>query len=338
MVFSRLVTGDGPVPGKRFRKCSLEAFSQWVRTIGNGLFDKPTREQYNTAKQDNSRTRKAQMEIIRTAEFAELVSIPVERERKKIKLVVSDIEGCLNLNEHTYDLDALSWIKAANQLAREDNPIPFITVCSGRQHAFVEAITQLISGTLPAVFENGCGLYFPTRSLYNEYAWHPLLSQPEVLSQFMKVRQNIVEEVIASNQARRVPGKEMMLSLHPVPPVEVKEVYSVVAETVAKRQLVASVTRSASAVDITPTGIDKAAGVRWLLDSLEGVFPVKLANVAGVGDSVGDLSFLCIVGFSAAPANASEHVKSQVEYCSSWADGQGVVDIIKHCITINMQP
>jgi len=64
---------------------------------------------------------------------------------------------------------------------------------------------------------------------------------------------------------------------------------------------------------------------------------VKLANVAGVGDSDGDLPFLRIVGFSAAPANASEHVKSLVDYGSSWADGRGVADIIKHCITFNMQ-
>jgi len=277
------------------------------------------------------------MDTVRTAELEELVSIPVERESKKVKLVVSDIEGCLNLNEHTYDLEALSWMKAANKLAREDNPIPFITVCSGRQHAFVEAISQIISSTFPAVFENGCGLYFPTRSLYEEYAWHPLLSQPEVLLQFLKVRQKITEEVIASNQARRVPGKEMMLSLHPVPPVEVEEVYSIVTETLAKSQLVASITRSASAVDITPVGIDKAAGVRWLLDTLEGTLSVKLANVAGVGDSVGDVPFLRIVGFSAAPANASEQVKSLVDYCSARADGRGVADIIKHCITLNMQ-
>jgi hydroxymethylpyrimidine pyrophosphatase-like HAD family hydrolase len=282
--------------------------------------------------------RKDHMDALRTAELAEWVSIPVERESKKINLVVSDIEGCLNLNEHTYDLEALSWMNAANQLAREDNPIPYITVCSGRQHAFVEAITQIISGTLPAIFENGCGLYFPTRRLYEEYAWHPLLSQPEVLSQFTKVRQKITEEVIASNQARRVPGKEMMLSLHPVPPLEVKEIYSIVTETVAKNQLVASITMSASAVDITPPGIDKAAGVRWLLDTLEGVLSVKLANVAGVGDSVGDLPFLRIVGFSAAPSNASEHVKSLVDYGSSWADGRGVADIIRHCITVNIQP
>src|SRR2546423_6182389 len=278
------------------------------------------------------------MDTIKTGELAELASVSVEREHKKIQLVVSDVEGCLNLNEHTYDLEALRWIRVANQLAREDNPIPFITVCSGRQHAFVEAITQIISGRIPAIFENGCGLYFPTRCLYEEYAWHPLLNQSEVLSQFAQVRQSILESVIASKQARRVPGKEMMLSLHPVPPVEVKELYSIVMETLAKSHLVASITRSASAVDITPTGIDKAAGVRWLVDTLEEVLPVKLAKIAGIGDSVGDVPFLRIVGFSAAPANASEQVKHLVDYCSAWADGRGVADIIRHCINVNMHP
>ena len=57
----------------------------------------------------------------------------------------------------------------------------------------------------------------------------------------MRVRQKITEEVIASNQARRVPGKEIMLSLHPVPPVEVEQVYSIVTETLAKSQLVVSI-------------------------------------------------------------------------------------------------
>ncbi|MBV9708199.1 MAG: hypothetical protein JO125_12410, partial [Chloroflexi bacterium] len=136
------------------------------------------------------------MDTRTTTELVELISIPVKREKKKMKLIVSDIEGCLNLNEHSYDFEALNWIRVANQLAREDNPIPFITVCSGRQHAFVEAIAQMISVMFPAVFENGCGLYFPTRRLYEEYAWHPLLGQPEIRSQFAQVRQKIVEEVI----------------------------------------------------------------------------------------------------------------------------------------------
>ena len=278
------------------------------------------------------------MDTLSRAELAALASLPLERENKKIKLVISDIEGCLNLNEHTYDLEALQWIRTANQLASENNPIPFITACSGRQHAFVEAMTQILAGRLPAIFENGCGLYFPDRSLYEEYDWHPLLKEPHVLSQFSEVKQKILEEIVVEGkQARQVPGKEMMLTLHPVPPTEVKDVYSLVTDTLRESQVAASINVSASAVDITPRGIDKAAGVRWLLDTLEGNVPLRLANVAGIGDSSGDLSFLRIIGFSAAPANANEAVKNAVDYCSPFPDGQGVSDIIRHCIATNMQ-
>ncbi len=277
------------------------------------------------------------MDTLRTTELTDLASIPFEKEQKKIKLVISDIEGCLNLDEHTYDLEALGWIRKANQLAREDNPIPFITTCSGRQHAFVEAITQMIAGTVPAIFEYGCGLYFPTRRLHEEYAWHPRTCQEEGRSSFKRAYQSIMEEVITPGEARRVPGKEIMLSLHPVPPATVAGVFSHVTAILAENHLSASVTRSASAVDITPEGIDKAEGVRWLVDILEGRFSVKLANVAGIGDSAGDISFLQIVGFSAAPSNASESVKQIVNYCSPQADGQGVADIIRRCIALNMQ-
>lgn len=278
------------------------------------------------------------MDTTKTAELAELASVALNREEKRIKLVISDIEGCLNLDEHTYDLEALKWIRTANQLAREDNPIPFITACSGRQHAFVEAITQIIAGTKPAIFENGCGLYFPTLRLHEEYAWHPRISEPENHASFEQACQRINEEIILPGEARRVPGKEIMLSLHPVPPATVEGVHSHVKTLLAKNHLNASVTRSASAVDITPVGIDKAAGVAWLVDVLKGSLSVRLANVAGIGDSIGDMSFLQIVGFAAAPANASEPVKQHVHYCSPQGDGQGVSDIIRHCITINMQP
>ena len=166
--------------------------------------------------------------------------------------------------------------------------------------------------------------------------WHPLLNESGVLSQFKEVCQRVTEEVIVPNYARRVPGKEVMLSLHPVPPQEVRDIFRMVEEIIAKNQLVVSVTRSASAIDITPKGIDKAAGVQWLIDTLKEPFSVKLADIAGIGDSAGDIAFLRIVGFSAAPANASESVKDRVNYSSSSADGQGVVDIIRQCINANM--
>ena len=93
----------------------------------------------------------------------------------------------------------------------------------------------------------------------------------------------------------------------------------------------------ASAVDITPIGIDKGSGLRWLITQLPQEFPMELANIAGIGDSGGDLPFLHLVGFSAAPSNASTEVKAMVSYCSTKSNGQGVVDIMQRCITQNLK-
>lgn len=273
---------------------------------------------------------------MRLQELRELSSRSIASGYKKIKLVVSDIEGCLNLDERTYDHEALAWIRLANELACHDNVIPFITICSGRQHAFVEAIVRMISGRMPAIFENGCGLFFPTRGLYDEYEWHPSLSQPDIASEYGKVRQ-ILAEVCTRTGARRVIGKEVLLSLHPAPPMSVTELSSLVHKALAERRIAATVSNSASAVDITPIGIDKGSGLQWLIAKLAQEFPLELTNIAGIGDSKGDLPFLRIVGFSAAPANATEEVKTVVTYCSPATDGHGVVHIIQQCIAINME-
>lgn len=273
---------------------------------------------------------------MRLHELREVASRSIAKDHKKIKLVVSDIEGCLNLDERTYDHEALAWIRLANQLARHDNVIPFITVCSGRQHAFVEAIIRMIDGKVPAIFENGCGLYFPTRDLYHEYEWHPSLNQPNVASEYDRARQ-ILAEVCTRTGARRVIGKEVLLSLHPAPPMSVTELHCLVDKALVERGITVYVSNSASAVDIAPAGIDKGTGIKWLIAKLAQGFPLELSNIAGIGDSKGDLSFLRIVGFSAAPANAIEEVKAVVTYCSPGADGRGVMDAVQRCIAINIE-
>src|ERR1700739_2509648 len=110
-----------------------------------------------------------------SSSLRELASEQIDRGKKKITLVVCDIEGCLNLDEKTYDFEALHWIRLANELALPNNALPFLTVSSGRQHAFVEAIVRIVGGGMPALFENGCGLFFPERRLFDEYEWHPAL-------------------------------------------------------------------------------------------------------------------------------------------------------------------
>jgi hydroxymethylpyrimidine pyrophosphatase-like HAD family hydrolase len=75
---------------------------------------------------------------------------------------------------------------------------------------------------------------------------------------------------------------------------------------------------------VTPTGVDKGAGVGWLSEKTG----IPLAQMGGIGDSGSDLKFLDRVGWSAAPANAAAEVKEAVGYVSPHEDGDGVVDIL----------
>ena len=260
----------------------------------------------------------------------------IDPDQKKITLVVSDIEGCLNLDEKTYDFVALEWIRTVNKLARPDNALPFITVSSGRQSAFVEAIIRILGGRMPALFENGCGLFFPGRRLVDECEWHPFLNDPSVLSQFSEVRL-AVTDLCRETGARRVIGKEFLLSLHPFPPMSALELRELVDETLSRKSLLATVGDSASAVDISPQGINKGTGLEWLISTLDQGDHFTLPKTAGVGDSNGDLPFLKLVGFPAAPSNASLEVRALAAYWPVRADGQGVVDIIQQCININLR-
>jgi len=50
--------------------------------------------------------------------------------------------------------------------------------------------------------------------------------------------------------------------------------------------------------------------------------------MAGVGDATGDMPFMQLVGWSAAPANAQVPVKQMAHYTSPYEDGRGLMDIL----------
>ena len=65
----------------------------------------------------------------------------------------------------------------------------------------------------------------------------------------------------------------------------------------------------------------KLDAAREICDSMG----IKLGDVAYIGDDINDLSIVEEVGFSAAPANAMESVRSQADYVCSHKGGEGCV-------------
>lgn len=206
---------------------------------------------------------------------------------------------------------------------REGAPYPPLILCTGRQIPYAEAVTQLIGAFFPGYFsvvENGAFLYDVTR---NDIEPHPLLTV-EHQKTLSEVRRH-TDELIRRHDARKEYGKEACISLNPPQGMTIQEWFEVVRENLTHWQTMINITHSASAVDITPIGIDKAAGIRTIAERMN----ISLDAMLGVGDTRGDWPMLKIVGVATGPANATEDVRQIAHFIAPNEGPLGVVQIIE---------
>lgn len=240
-----------------------------------------------------------------------------------LRLVLLDVDGCLTPGEGgEWNWPALETIGDYNRRARQGAEVPAVTLCTGRQEPYVEVLMQAIGAHVPGIYEQGCGMYFPGEFRFAE---HPDIS-PEKREALALSKGVVLAAVIDSGMAFFQPGKENSFSVYPLPGATVGQLEEAVVVAVAPYSELLEVHSSVSCVDVTPAGIDKGAGARWL--SAETGIP--LAAVGGIGDSPNDLPFLRLVGRSAAPANAAAPVRTAVDYVSPYEYAEGVLDILRH--------
>lgn len=239
-----------------------------------------------------------------------------------VRLVVVDIDGCLTPGEGgAWDWDALRVLQTINQRARRGEAVPAITLCTGRQEPYVEIMMQAIEGYVACIYENGGGMYMPATYRFYEHA----AITPSVRDVLGRAKARVREEVVARGLGYFQPGKEVSMSIFPLPGVSVSVLENAVRTALSGLGEAIAVRTSATCVDVTPAGIDKGVGLRWLAD----VIGIPIAQMGGVGDSPGDLAFLRLAGASAAPANALPQVKAAVQYVSPFEYARGVVDIVR---------
>jgi hydroxymethylpyrimidine pyrophosphatase-like HAD family hydrolase len=207
-----------------------------------------------------------------------------------------------------------------NRQARQGAAVPAITLCTGRQEPYVEVLMQAIGAYLPGIYENGGGLYFPGDYRFVE---HPSItaSTREALA---AARATLRRKVVTPGLGYFQPGKEVSLTLYPLPGTSVRRLQRAVTDALAGSDSVLTIQASVSCVDVTPATIDKGTGVRWLSEETG----IPLLQMGGIGDSTSDLKFLRLLDRSAAPANAAADVRAVVGYVSPREDGDGVVDIL----------
>ena len=237
-----------------------------------------------------------------------------------IRLLLFDVDGVLTRGEaKALDLDLLARLAEMNRAARADPSRPAVTLCTGRPAPYVEVLCQAIDGHLPAVFENGCGLYEPRGY---RFLPHPRLGDN---AGFLAARERLREGLVRAGKVFFQPGKEFSLSLFPLDGVTVADLYPLAEAALGPAREAVDLAYSSSCLNVLPRGVNKGEGLRFLCERSG----YRMEEILGVGDSDVDLQFLASCGRSAAPANAFEEVKRIVDYVAPRETADGVRDILK---------
>ena len=241
-----------------------------------------------------------------------------------LRLVVVDVDGCLTPGEgQPWNFEAFRFIAELNRRAREDPTLLAVTLCTGRQEPYVEVLMQAIDAHMPGIYENGGGLYFPRTYRFAE---NPLIT-PETKKALAEVKEALRRKIVERGLGYFQPGKEVSLTLYPHG-VSVRKLHWAVAEIIKAGDLPLEAEEGATCVNVLPRGVDKGTGVRWLSEETG----IPLDEMGGIGDAASDLKFLRLMGFAAAPANASPEVKTKADYVSPYEDGEGVVNILRRLL------
>jgi hydroxymethylpyrimidine pyrophosphatase-like HAD family hydrolase len=240
-----------------------------------------------------------------------------------MKLIVLDIDGVLSPGEaHPLDLGLLARLGNLNRRARQGEAVPAVTLNTGRPSPYVEAVMQAIDGWQPALYESGAGLYFPQTYQFQSA---PGLT-PAHLAKLRTVVERLDQAVVQQGRAYWQPGKSVCYTLFAHPPLTLVDLIPEVQAIVAEITNEFVVTPASLALNVHPAGIDKGSGLRWLAQ-VTGFDPMEMG---GVGDSRADIDFLRLVGWPAAPVNATAEVKTAVEYVSTRPEAAGLQEILDY--------
>ena len=240
---------------------------------------------------------------------------------KPIRLLVFDIDGVISDGEgQPLDLRLLEQLARLNQAARHNPANPAVTLCTGRPGPYVEIMLQAIDGHLPAVYENGAGLYTPQPY---RFLPHPAVDNNPT---FQAATQRLETGLVQTGRAFFQPGKQFSHSLFSYDPADTPALYEWAVEALGPLAGSVGLVYASSCLNVQPMGVDKGKGLEFLAATTG----YTLDEMLGVGDSDSDLPFLALSGYSAAPANANQTVKETVQYVSSYPTVEGVWDILRH--------
>ncbi len=236
------------------------------------------------------------------------------------RCIISDIDGCLGPESHApLDAHALARIAQYNTLAQRTNGA-ILTLCSGRPQPYAEAISRLIANTsCPIICEMGVWLYDPRD---NRFLMDPSISASDL--EKIEACTRFVRAELLPLGITMQPGKTASISLwHPQTPV-LMDLKPMIEERIARQGWNLRVSNTVAWINLELAHVSKGSGI----DRLCAMMGYQKHQLAGIGDTMGDMAIRDRVAFFACPSNADERLKARADYVSTHAETDGVLDIL----------
>ncbi len=240
-----------------------------------------------------------------------------------VKWIITDLDGCVSPEESIpWDLDLFfEFARLSRAASAGESSLAPLTLCTGRPQPYAEVLMKLLDIRAPVICENGAVLY----SLHDNWARVGPGVTPEKIQGLRAVRNFIETELLRSHpEAVMQFGKEAQLSVFSKEPAILREMQPRVEQFARKHGPDLIINCSHYYLNISLAGVDKGSTLRALLEELG----VSRDDVAGVGDTVGDLPLREAVGFFACPANAHAEIKAVADYVSPEPTIAGLLDIL----------
>ncbi len=242
-----------------------------------------------------------------------------------IGLIISDVDGCISPEEsRAWDGPLFDrFAEACRKASAGDSSLAPMTLCTGRPQPYVEALMKVLDIRYPAICEAGAVFY---RLKDNRSYYAPSVT-PAMIRGLHQVRDYIDAEILPAFPGVVYQfGKEAQMSLFSERPEvfnDITPLLQACAATIPGLELTITPTHYYLNIDLK--GVTKGAAVIGLIEQLG----LNRESVAGIGDTLGDMSIREAVGFFACPANAVPGLKAVADYVSPFPDVRGMLDILE---------
>ncbi|MEX2502618.1 MAG: HAD hydrolase family protein [Trueperaceae bacterium] len=235
--------------------------------------------------------------------------------REPIRVFACDIDGCLAPVGHgSYDMTAMARIQSISRSSEHDPSVPALTLVTGRPQPYVDALLQMLHVRLPASFENGAGLC--ARHPYRSWFVLEVEEGRDVLQRAERLLADQDDLTLQLGKAASMSVFAVDSEALPVPALA--ERLNAWAD---QHDLPLTIDPSSDCVNLLLPGVDKVRGLTALCDATD----VTPAQVAGIGDSVGDAAWLRRCGVSVAPSGARPEARDAVAYASILPDAHATL-------------